>query len=37
MKKIIYILTFIILPNLLLAQTERKIGDFGESHTRNKH
>ena len=28
MKKIIYILTFIILPNLLLAQTERKIGDF---------
>ena len=28
MKKIIYLLTLVILPNLLTAQTERKIGDF---------
>ena len=28
MKKIIYILALAILPNLLSAQTERKIGDF---------
>ena len=28
MKKIIYLLTLAILPNLLTAQTERKIGDF---------
>ena len=27
MKKIIYILALVILPNLLSAQTERKIGD----------
>jgi hypothetical protein len=28
MKKIIYILALVVLPNLLSAQTERKIGDF---------
>lgn len=28
MKKIIYILALVFLPNLLSAQTERKIGDF---------
>ena len=28
MKKIIYLLPVVILPNLLTAQTERKIGDF---------
>ena len=28
MKKIIYIMALVVLPNLLSAQTERKIGDF---------
>jgi hypothetical protein len=28
MKKIIYVLALVVLPNLLSAQTERKIGDF---------
>ena len=28
MKKIIYILALVVLPNLLSAQTERKLGDF---------
>ena len=28
MKKIIYIVALVVLPNLLSAQTERKIGDF---------
>ena len=28
MKKIIYILALVVLPNLLSAQNERKIGDF---------
>ena len=28
MKKIVYVLALVVLPNLLSAQTERKIGDF---------
>ena len=28
MKKIIYLMALVVLPNLLFAQTERKIGDF---------